>query len=363
MHSRVSTAPNPRRLTLALWLLIVLVSLYPYAGWRDHGAPVLDFLAAPWPRVVPWLDVAGNLLAYLPLGFCLCLVLASHLVPGAAALAAVLCTAATSLGIEVAQNFLPSRVASNLDLACNTLGALAGVLLARRWGGLFGREGRLGRGWHGAVAPGLSTDTAIALLGLWCVAQWSPRLPLFSTGSWLPWIDWSVWLPPPHFLAFTPERYVLIETVAVASGAIGAGLVLPLVLRRLRRSAGIVTLGAGALAKALGAGLLTANASVPLLEASRAWFGPGALHGALAGLAALLMLSALWRHWQRGLAMLAIGVSLVAANILPSNPYHLPSVPAYPATQWLNLDGLSQLAGAVWPLLALLWLTRLRKEE
>ena len=39
-----------------------------------------------------------------------------------------------SFGLEALQNFLPSRVASNLDLGGNAAGALLGALAGARWG-------------------------------------------------------------------------------------------------------------------------------------------------------------------------------------------------------------------------------------
>ena len=48
--------------------------------------------------------------------------------PGKAVLTAVLCGFAISLAIETAQVLLPSRVSSQTDVVCNTLGTLLGAL-------------------------------------------------------------------------------------------------------------------------------------------------------------------------------------------------------------------------------------------
>ena len=75
-------------------------------------------------------DVLLNVLGFMPLGL-----LWVRWVTGAfgrrlgkAVLTAVLCGFAISLAIETAQVLLPSRVSSQMDVVCNTLGALLGAL-------------------------------------------------------------------------------------------------------------------------------------------------------------------------------------------------------------------------------------------
>lgn len=358
MYRPAATSPRTSvRLALGWWLALVLLSLYPLSGWRDQGGSAWAFLFAPPPRVAPSVDLALNLLAYLPLGFAAYLALALRLRPLAAGLSALLLAAATSCGVELLQNFLPTRVASNLDLACNTLGAGLGVIAAARWGGVFARQGALGRRWRGVVRQGVGVDSGLLLLGLWLLAQWTPSQPLFAVGGLQQWVESRGWAP------FTPARYMAWEAISVACGALAAGLLAALVLQRWRRRGALAVLAGGVGVKALGAGLLLSSVLLAPLDAARGWFSPGA--GIGAGIGALLVLigAALRPRWQRRLALLALGLGVLAANALPGNPYHLPALPAFPAAQWLNLNGLSQWMAALWPLLAALWLWRRREEE
>ena len=75
-------------------------------------------------------DVLLNVLGFMPLGLLWVrwVTGAFGWRPGKAVLTAVLCGFAISLAIETAQVLLPSRVSSQMDVVCNTLGALLGAL-------------------------------------------------------------------------------------------------------------------------------------------------------------------------------------------------------------------------------------------
>src|SRR5690348_15578983 len=103
-----------RFLLAAYVLLIVYASLYPLAGWREPGAPVLAFLVAPWPRYVTGFDLAANFLGYVPFGVLCALALYPREAGGRAVLAAFLTGAVLSLAMETAQAYLPARIASNV---------------------------------------------------------------------------------------------------------------------------------------------------------------------------------------------------------------------------------------------------------
>lgn len=120
---------------IAAWLLAVIVflivfgSLYPFS----FSLAETDVLArlGMLPRAgTTRSDVAANVLLYLPLGACLCWLLAARCRPAAAVAGATLIAAFMSYAIESAQLFETRRVASFADFACNTVGALAGAGLA-----------------------------------------------------------------------------------------------------------------------------------------------------------------------------------------------------------------------------------------
>ncbi|NIF45686.1 teicoplanin resistance protein VanZ, partial [Burkholderia sp. Tr-862] len=110
--------------------LIVYASLYPFDGWMSLGIGPFDYLFAPMQRYVTAFDVVTNVLGYLPFGALG--VLALH--PRWRGVAATLIVGGLGVllsgSMEALQTYLPMRVASNLDLAANALGAVLGAALA-----------------------------------------------------------------------------------------------------------------------------------------------------------------------------------------------------------------------------------------
>jgi VanZ family protein len=119
---------------VAAWLLavigflIVFGSLYPFSFSLATGG--LERLGTLPRAGTTRSDVAANVLLYLPLGTCVCWLLAARLRAAVAVAVATLVAAALSFAIESAQLFETRRVASLADFACNTAGAFAGAGLA-----------------------------------------------------------------------------------------------------------------------------------------------------------------------------------------------------------------------------------------
>ena len=147
-------------LTSGYALLIIYASLYPLAGWRDSGGDPRAFLGAAWPRYWTGFDLATNTIAYLPFGF-FCTAALRRLAPLPAWLVASLLGGGLSLALELLQNYLPNRVPSNLDLACNTLGALLGGLLAVLGGSRALDDERLAR-WRCTRVIGVGAGRGFA---------------------------------------------------------------------------------------------------------------------------------------------------------------------------------------------------------
>jgi VanZ family protein len=177
--------PRPFRLSiylaLAYLLLVAYASLWPLAGWRLPEREWLQFVTAPWPRYWTVADLVINALAYAPLGFLIALSLPRRWPRWAAVTLAALLGLLTSLAMEVLQQAVPGRIASNLDLMSNGAGALAGALagsaaLARpaTLAALTGLRDR----W---LEPGHRADAALMLLALWCFGQSNPALPWMAT--------------------------------------------------------------------------------------------------------------------------------------------------------------------------------------
>lgn len=120
---------------VATWLLAVIVflivfgSLYPFS-FSLAGTDALGRIGVLPRAGTTRSDVAANVLLYLPLGTCLCWLLAARYGAAVAVAGATLIAALLSYAIESAQLFESRRVASLADFACNTIGACAGAGLA-----------------------------------------------------------------------------------------------------------------------------------------------------------------------------------------------------------------------------------------
>jgi len=207
------------RYSALVWCaLIVYASLHPFAGWRSTGISPLAFLEGGWPRYWTAFDLAANVAVYLPLGFFLSLGLSTLRWRYTAPLLASLFGMLLSGSLEALQTWLPSRVPSSLDLACNSLGSLLGALLAAYLGPrvlarLLAFEQKL-------LAPVAHAELGLTLLGLWLLLPLSPETLLFGAGDLRQFFALTPVLP------FSVERFSLFETGIVTINAIAVGLIL-----------------------------------------------------------------------------------------------------------------------------------------
>ena len=342
--------PRPTRLPLYLALaylvLIGYASLYPFANWRNLGVAPLEFLNAGWPRYWTVFDLAVNVLAYLPLGFLLTLAL-RHLPGGraSAVTAAVLIGSLLSLGLECLQNWLPARVPSNLDLACNAAGTAIGALLGA-WNGKRILR-RLARLQQELLAPTEQAEAGLVLLGIWLLTQSSPETLLFGTGDLR------------NVLALTPavpyaaHSFFVFEAAIIGCNTVVIGLFARTLLAD-RSPTHLALLAFFALAlviRTLAAAVLVAP------QEAFAWLTPGAEVGLLVGgvlLTLSLLLPATMRVALAGVALMA-GTALV--NLTPANPYSEVALAAWKQGHFLNFNGLTRWMASLWPFVALPYLT------
>ena len=332
-------------------LLIIYASLHPLAGWRDSGGDPLAFLGAAWPRYWTGFDLATNTLAYLPFGFFCTAALRRRLAPLPAWVCAVLLGGGLSLGMELLQNYLPSRVPSNLDLAGNTTGALLGGLVGVLGGSRALDDGRLARWRVRTLRRGYGVEIGVLLVAAWLVTQLSPETLLFGSGNLRQLLD----LPPVQ--PFLAERFVNLETVIAAAGVLAAGLVATLLLRRDMRLLTVALVFLAMLVKTLAHALLMGPA------AALSWITPGNSIGLGVGLALWWGASFMGFPLQRAMAALALLCATVTVNVAPENPYLLNMLQIWNPGQFLNFNGLTRLICSLWPFLALPWLIIYRPER
>jgi VanZ family protein len=170
-------------LVLAYAALIIYGSLYPFTGWRVSDAVMFGFIGCPLPEHFDRADLLTNVLVYMPIGLLLALWLTRRRSFGAAVLLSVVAGTLLSFAIESTQQFLPARVASQLDLLTNMAGTLLGALLA----GIASAQTFSGRqvlalrnAW---VLPGSFGNLGLAVLGMWALSQTSPLVPSIDVAN------------------------------------------------------------------------------------------------------------------------------------------------------------------------------------
>jgi VanZ family protein len=344
---------------LAYTLLIVYASWYPFTGWQNIGLSATAYLWVPLPHYWTIFDLATNVAGYIPFGILMVFALYPRVRRGRAVALTIACGVLLTGSMEAVQTFLPTRVASNLDLLTNAvgvvIGAVAGVLLSRT----FLEQSRflvLRRQW-------LSPDAGRALIvvALWPLAQLYPQGYLFGHGQITPILsDWlSAWLAMPldlgatlrHDAELSIGQYWLSETIITTCGLTGAMLTLLCVLRD---SAPKVLLMLGLLIAAVA---LKALASALLFapENAFAWMTPGAEGGLLLGAIMLTGLVFAPQRAQRLVAALMLMIGLAAVNAAPSNPYFTATLQTWVQGKFLNFNGAAQFLSLLWPFAAL-WL-------
>jgi VanZ family protein len=331
-------------LALAYSLIIGYASLQPFRDWRWPPEEILHFLAAPWPRFITPQDVAVNFAAYVPLGLLLSVGFGARLGPARGAVAAMFAAALLSLAMEAAQMFLPARIASNVDLLANTLGALVGAMAAPLLAPAQPIGGRLRSVRSRLFLEGMPADAGLVIVGLWLVTQFHPDAQLFGTGAVRATFD----LPP--YSNHTPWLALTGEALVMLFGVLGVGLMLSALMRDNERPMLVI-------AAVIGAALVLKIVSAVALVRAPApfgWLTPGVLLGLGAGWVLLWGTVRLPRPVRLAAAAACIVAATVAINLAPDNPYHSvpPRLLARGASHFLNFSGIVRALSELWPVLA-----------
>ena len=332
-------------LLLAYTLLVVYLSLYPFTGWRLPIDTVF-FLQAPWPRYITAFDLSVNLLAYVPIGFLAYAQARTKLTPPSAVVLAFVTGLSLSLALESLQMFLPSRIASTVDLLANSAGAAVGALLYP----MIDRSpfiAVLKKAWQATFLSGIA-QAGPWLLALWLVTQLNPAIPFFGAGNMNNSLI-AAWNAQHGELLFR-----LPQAVGTALNVCGFGLFVSVLTRPqvppLRFVLGII--GLGLLLKTIAAGALLK----PQLIFD--WLGTETMLGVVAGVLAFALLARAGyraRVFVAAMVILAGGLMSKIAAIYDGLDQVL-RVFNWPHGQLLNFASLTQFLHEAWPLLALIYL-------
>jgi VanZ family protein len=347
------------------WLyaaLIVYASLYPFADWRMPGVSPLAFLTLPWPHWWTWFDLVTNLLGYIPFGALVFGALVRSEVPVRPGML-LACVAGTvlSLAMEFLQNFLPQRVASNVDLGVNALGTLVGVLIA--WGmhvrGVVERWQVARDRWFIARSAG-----GLALLLLWPIGLLFPLPVPLGQGQVLVrlqetvarWVDGTPVAPWVEGWADAD-----LERTALSPGGefalIALGLLAPCMIafaisrpgwRRVVLVWGAVALGCFATT------LSTALNFNP--QHMLAWSTPQALAALAFGAVVASMLSVIPGRAVAGIGLIVLTALVIVVAQAPADPYFAQSLQLWEQGRFIRFHGAARWVGWLWPYAAIVYL-------
>jgi VanZ family protein len=147
-------------------LLITYGSLYPF-NFSPAPPGAAERMFSDWHIVSSRGDVVGNIILFIPWGVAGLFSMA----PRASAASAVALTGAlgfaVSLGVQLAQIWVPSRFPALSDVFWNMVGLAAGLLIGR----LLVKHVRF------SDRPSVDALMAAALIVAWTLLEWSPLIP------------------------------------------------------------------------------------------------------------------------------------------------------------------------------------------
>ncbi len=345
--------------------LIVYASWYPFSGWRSLGIGPFAYLTDPLSHYLSAFDVVTNVLGYMPFGALVVLALWPRWRGTWAVTLALAGGGMLSAIMEAVQTWLPTRVASNLDLASNAFGALLGAVLMAPATSML-----LDRGWLRRVRFQWFERDATPLIGLtllWPFATMFPTPWLFGMGDW-PRVLWQrfdasmqdaliAWTPVAWNVRAWPDALAARladggwEALVTALNLFAAAGLASIAMRtRAPRVRLVLLLVVVTLAVKAGATFLQSQSGL-LFD----WLTPGALAGIAGGTCVALAGLRLPRLARAAAATLALIVALVLVNLLPVNPYFDVLLADWRQGRYLHFNGLARWLAWMWPYVALGW--------
>lgn len=286
-------------------------------------------------------DVAANVLGYVPVGLLCVAALHPRLKGVAAAAVALSGGVALSICLEAAQSYLPTRIASNLDVVANGAGTALGAAIGLRIAPWMLEHGPYRRWRASGFLPGAGVDLGLVLLALWLFLQLNPATLLFGAG------DLRDLVVAPAPASGGPQYFISIEAVTAAANLVVVALLFSsLATPHAPVRAALVVLVALAL-------VVKSVAFAAIRDDAFAWLTPGAQAGLGAGLLAALVVVDLPRTARLALAAVLIMAATVLVNLAPPNPYFTATLRGLQQGHFLNFNGLTRLVSSAWPFLAL----------
>jgi VanZ family protein len=347
------------------WLyvgLIVYASLYPFTPWRVPGVSPLAFMTLPWPRWWTWFDLVINVLGYIPMGALLfgAFVRSGVRIAPSMWLAVGLATL-LSFAMEFLQNFLPQRVASNVDLGTNALGALIGATIGWRihvHGGVEAWQLARDRWFIGRSAGGL------ALLLLWPIGLLFPLPVPLAEGQVLARIQELIAAAvegTPAAPWFDGWADATLESSALSPAGefalIALGLLAPCMVAFTVSRSGwrriVLVFGAAALA------CFTTTLSTALNfnpQHMLAWSTPQALAALAFAIVLASLLSIAPRRAAAGIGLMALTALVTVVAQAPSDPYFAQSLQLWEQGRFIRFHGAARWVGWLWPYAAIVYL-------
>jgi VanZ family protein len=341
-------------LTLAFVALVVYASLYPFINWRDQGVLPWAYLTQPLPKYWTWFDVLINIAGYAPLGF---LGVLTALRTGHGKFAVLLVTFLVfllSMVLEGLQSYLPSRVASNVDLSLNTLGGWLGGFTA--WSlekfGAIDRWSHFRRTWFIAQARG-----GLVLLALWPIALIFPASVPLGLGQVLERVEAALGraFTGTPFLEWVPMRSVELqpllpgaELLSVLLGALVPVLMAYSVLKT--KSQRVIFLIAIQVVAVMVTAISSGLSYGP--EHALAWLSLpvklGLVGAVLAGVLCLLLSA----RSCIAVLLVALVVQLFVLNLAPESSYFAQTLQTWEQGRFIRFHGVVQWLGWLWPYVA-----------
>jgi hypothetical protein len=262
--------------------------------------------------------------------------------------------------MEAVQTYLPTRVASNLDLITNTVGASLGACIGIKLAPYCLQGSRFLKLRQRWFLP--EASRGLVVIGLWPLALIYPQNHLFGLGHIAPLVSdlLSYAFSTPINLdtlwantaQLSVEAYWLSDLIITICGLTGATLTLFFVLSPQAPKGRI------ALTFILSLLAVKTLACALLFEPSNAlnWLTTGTLGGIILTIPILLGLSFAPAAIQRGMAITTLVFGLVMTNVIPDNPYYIEMLQTWTRGKFLNFNGAAQFLAILLPFFALWYL-------